>query len=101
MFVRGQRVSILPGLTIQGIIAYDVIPGSVTSARFASFVREYVVSAKSILCYVHEKLICIQIPLTNPWPGPRSVLILDNCNIHHSEELRHLVEDEARKSLSS
>ena len=38
-----------------------------------------------------------QIPLTNPYPGPRSVLILDNCNIHHAEEIRQLVEDEACK----
>lgn len=36
-----------------------------------------------------------QIPLTNPYPGPRSVLVLDNCSIHHAEEIRHLVEDEA------
>lgn len=56
IFVHGQRVSILPVLMIQGIIAYNVIPGSVTSARFTSFVREYVVS-ESILRYVHEKLI--------------------------------------------
>jgi transposase len=27
----------------------------------------------------------------NPWPGPRSILILDNCRIHHTEELIDLV----------
>jgi transposase len=37
----------------------------------------------------------LQIPLTNPYPGPRSVLILDNCNIHHADEIRELVEDQA------
>lgn len=36
-------------------------------------------------------------PLTNPYPGPRSVLVLDNCNIHHAEEVRALVEDEGRE----
>lgn len=36
-----------------------------------------------------------QMPLTNPYPGPRSVLILDNCNIHHAKEVRQLVEDDA------
>ncbi|GLB45135.1 hypothetical protein LshimejAT787_2000400 [Lyophyllum shimeji] len=35
------------------------------------------------------------VPLTNPYPGPRSVLILDNCSIHHAEEVRQLMEDEA------
>lgn len=38
-----------------------------------------------------------QLPLTDPYPGPRSVLVLDNCKIHHAEEVRAVVEDEARK----
>lgn len=36
-------------------------------------------------------------PFTNPYPGPRSVLIMDNCRIHHGERLRQLVEDDHRK----
>jgi len=80
-FVRGKRYSILPILTLDGIIAYDIIEGSVTSDRFVRFLKEMV------------------IPLTNPYPGPRSVLILDNCRIHHSEEVRHLVEDMAKCKL--
>jgi hypothetical protein len=39
--------------------------------------------------------VLLQMPLTNPYPGPRSVLILDNCNIHHAKEVRQLVEDDA------
>ena len=42
-FVRGQRFSILPALTLDGIIAHDVIPGSVTSMKFVEFLREHVV----------------------------------------------------------
>lgn len=80
-FVCGQWYSILPVLTIDGIITYDVIPGPVTSARFVKFLRELV------------------IPLTNPYPGPRSVLVLDNCSIHHSEEVRALAEDKAQCKL--
>ncbi|KAJ7599016.1 hypothetical protein C8J56DRAFT_1039895 [Mycena floridula] len=37
--------------------------------------------------------------ITNPYPGPRSVLILDNCSIHHAEAIRELVEDQAGKSF--
>jgi len=66
---------------MDGIITYNIIPGSVTSACFVKFLRELV------------------IPLTNPYPGPQSVLILDNCSIHHSEEVRALVEDEAQCKL--
>ena len=42
-FGRGQRFSILPILTLDGIITYDIIPGSVTSDRFLQFLREMVV----------------------------------------------------------
>ncbi|KAI0041490.1 hypothetical protein FA95DRAFT_1501415 [Auriscalpium vulgare] len=76
-FIRGKHVSILPVLILNGIITYDIIEGSVTSERFIQFLREYVLL------------------LTNPYPGPRSVLVLDNCNIHHAEEVRVLVEEEA------
>jgi transposase len=42
-FVRGRRFSILPILTLDGVIAYDIIEGSVTSERFVQFLRELVV----------------------------------------------------------
>jgi hypothetical protein len=42
-FVRGRRFSILPILTLNGIIAYDIIEGSVTSEQFLHFLRELVV----------------------------------------------------------
>jgi transposase len=42
-FVRGRRFSILPILTLDGIITYDIIEGSVTSERFVQFLRELVV----------------------------------------------------------
>ncbi|KAJ6542874.1 hypothetical protein B0H19DRAFT_875396, partial [Mycena capillaripes] len=67
---------ILPVLTLDGIIAHDVIEGSVNTEHFLSFLEEH-------------------IPLTNPYPGPRSVLVLDNCSIHHAEEICILVEDQA------
>jgi transposase len=43
VFIRGKRYSILPVLTLDGIIAYDIIEGSVTSERFAQFLRDMVV----------------------------------------------------------
>ncbi|THV05787.1 hypothetical protein K435DRAFT_646603 [Dendrothele bispora CBS 962.96] len=51
-FVRGQRISILPLLTMDGIVAHELVHGSVTAEHFVSFIREHV------------------IPLTNPYPGP-------------------------------
>ena len=49
-FVRGQRFSILPVLTLDGIITHDVIPGSVTSSKFVDFLRENVVGCFFFLC---------------------------------------------------
>ena len=42
-FIRGQRFSILPILTLNGIIMYDIIPGSVNSEHFVQFLCELVV----------------------------------------------------------
>jgi len=42
-FGRGERFSILPILTLDGIITYDIVPGSVTSERFLQFLCELVV----------------------------------------------------------
>jgi DDE superfamily endonuclease len=90
--VRGKRFSILPILTLDGIIAYDIIEGSVTTEHFVQFLQELVVRFSLELLVTNAYF--IQIPLTNPYPGPRSVLILDNCRIHHGEEIRKLVEDD-------
>jgi len=48
-FVRSQRFSILPVLTLDGIIAHDIIPGSVTSAIFVDFLQEHVVGYLSLV----------------------------------------------------
>ena len=51
-FVRGQRFSILPVLTLDGIIAHDIIPGSVTSNLFVKFLREHVVCSTCLYCFL-------------------------------------------------
>lgn len=43
-FVRGQRYSLLPILTLDGIITFKLFEGSVTGERFLEFLREFVVS---------------------------------------------------------
>jgi transposase len=42
-FIRGTRYSILPALTVDGIMAMDIFPGSVDRERFLQFLREQVV----------------------------------------------------------
>ena len=62
-----QKWSLLPLYTIDGFIAWDIIQGSYNSHLFNDFIKTYV------------------IPHTTPFPGPRSVLIMDNARIHRNE----------------
>ena len=38
VFIRGQRYTILPALSLDGVIALDVMEGSCTKARFREFI---------------------------------------------------------------
>jgi transposase len=81
-FIHGQRYSVLPALTLEGIIALDIFEGSVNKERFLKFIQEQVA------------------PLLNPYPGPCSVVILDNCAIHHDEDIRQIIEGECSQYIS-
>ena len=43
VFVRGKRYSILPALSLDGIIAYEFIEGSYTKDKFRRFILDEVV----------------------------------------------------------
>ena len=96
-FVCGCQYSILPIITLDGIIMYNIMEGSVMLEKFVHFLWELVVSTLWLVFYLHSNT--LQIPLTNPYPGPCSVLIIDNCNIHHTEEVCQLVEDEVGSKM--
>ncbi|TFK95276.1 hypothetical protein BDV98DRAFT_486415, partial [Pterulicium gracile] len=65
------RYSILPAMDINGCFALSIKEGLFDGEDFLSFV-------------VHK------LPRTEDWPGPRSVLVLDNCATHHSQALREI-----------
>lgn len=44
VFVRGKRYTILPALSLDGIIALDIIEGSCDKHRFNQFIMNQVVS---------------------------------------------------------
>ncbi|KAE8219751.1 hypothetical protein CF319_g6615 [Tilletia indica] len=75
ILVRGERYSLLPGLSIDGIVAPWAFRGSVNTVRFHGWVRDHL------------------LPRMTPYPGPRSVLVLDNCVTHKSPATRALVEE--------
>ncbi|TFK78702.1 hypothetical protein K466DRAFT_506868, partial [Polyporus arcularius HHB13444] len=73
------RYSVLPALSVDGMIALDIFEGSVNKDRFLQFLNEELA------------------PKLNPYPGPRSVVVMDNCAIHHDEEIRRVIVDECGK----
>ena len=72
-FGRGKRWHILPAYTQDGVIIKRVYQGSTDSAIFNDFIMELV-------------------QYCGKYPGPRSVIVMDNASIHHSEELRLICE---------
>ena len=64
---RSERWSILPAYTLDGYIAWNIKQGSYNTESFNAFIENQV------------------IPLCNPYPGPRSILVLDNAAIHRSQ----------------
>jgi hypothetical protein len=66
-FQRTMKWSILPLYTCEGFIDWEIIQGSFDADLFVLFLEEHV------------------IPHTTPYPGLRSVLIMDNCKIHHDQ----------------
>jgi len=65
LFRRGERLSILPAFSTDGVVAVGIFDGSVTKDRFLYFLREHLA------------------PQLNRYPGPRSIVVMDNCRIHH------------------
>lgn len=60
-FKREKRYQILPAYTQDGIIMSRVFQGSTDGAVFEEFIEQL-------------------LPLCHPWPGPRSVIIMDNAS---------------------
>jgi len=67
-----RKWSILPLYTCDRFIDWEIIQGSFNTDLFVIFLEEHV------------------IPHTMPYPGPRSVLIIDNCRIHHDEVFEYI-----------
>jgi hypothetical protein len=65
---RSKRWSVLPVYTAEyGFMNWQLYKGSFDTKLFNNFVSKFVV------------------PLTTEFPGKRSVLVMDNAPIHHSE----------------
>ena len=68
-FSRGKRVSVLAAMDITGFIAWETTRGTFTRKSF------------------HAAMIKAIISRLNPYPLPRSIVVLDNARIHMYKEL--------------
>ncbi|KZP12537.1 hypothetical protein FIBSPDRAFT_754756 [Athelia psychrophila] len=72
-FVCGQRFSILPAISLDGVLHLDILTCSWTEDTFTQ--------------YVEVLLTCM-----NPYPLKNSMLVMDNMSQHHFEGLRDIIE---------
>ena len=89
-FVRGRRLTATSLLTVEGIATSKVIEGSMTKNLYLEFLEQEVVRMISILSL--PLLIGMQMPLFTAYPGPLSVLVMDNAWIHHGDEILELAD---------
>ena len=77
LLIRGRRISAIAALSYQGIMDVSITSQSVDGDKFCDFVRG-----------------CL-IPNMMPFDGtnPTSVVVMDNCSVHHVQEVNQLLED--------
>jgi hypothetical protein len=66
---RADNLSLLPALTLDGYIACNVYKGGVNKEMFYEFIEKDV------------------LPRCGPYPGPKSIIVMDNARIHRNEVL--------------
>lgn len=72
-FSRDKRVSVLAATSSEGFITWDSVDGTFTRKKFHDVFRNRV------------------LPFLNPWPLPRSIVILDNAKIHMYKEFQSMI----------
>ena len=69
------RYSLLPALCSDGILYADIRRGAYDGPAFVQYIRDLM-------------------PYMKPYPEPCSVLVMDNCPIHHLDDVAHICEEQ-------
>jgi len=72
----------------------EIFEGSVNKTRFIQFLCEHVVSEFSNISGFDFSILHNQAPQLNPFPGKKSIVVVDNCSIHHDPQVKELIEGE-------
>ncbi|ODQ56060.1 hypothetical protein SAICODRAFT_40800, partial [Saitoella complicata NRRL Y-17804] len=73
VFGHPKRWNVLPALTSTGLEALRIFHGSFNADRFVEFIKEDL------------------LPILRRFPGPNSVVVLDNCRIHRDARVFELL----------
>ena len=77
---RGTKYSILPAISLDGILHLEVVENAITGDDFHHFVEGL-------------------LPRMNAWPLPLSVLVVDNATIHKVAGIRDMIEAHGARLL--
>jgi DDE superfamily endonuclease len=77
---RGAKYSILPALSLDGVLHLEVVENAVTGDVFRRFIEGL-------------------LPRMNKWPLPNSVLVIDNASIHKVAGIRELIEEHGMRLM--
>jgi hypothetical protein len=91
-FVRGRRTSTVGVLTVDGFVSGSVVEGSLTKVALLHWLEFSVVCPPPFFSLLVTLTTAFQMPLCSPYPGPLSVLVLDNARIHHNDEILALAD---------
>ena len=74
---RGQRLSAIAAISSDGLVGVEITEGTVDGSKFVDFIHG------------------ILIPEMEPFDGTakRSIVIMDNCSIHHTADVAQALED--------
>ena len=75
LLARGTRVSAITGMCSEDVLGYELTTGTVNGDKFFDYVRGQL------------------IPSMHPFPGDQSILVMDNCRVHHTEQLIDLAQN--------
>ena len=77
LLVRGERISIIAAMTVRGVLDMKIVRGSMTGDVFVEFIERQLLPH---LC-------------TFNGVSPASVVVLDNCSVHHVPGVQIAIKD--------
>ena len=92
VFVWVEFYSLVAAMLIQGYLMTHIMEGSFNMQSFFSFIIDDLMSLFLLLPWcMHTDM--HKVPLMNHYPEKHSVLVLDNCRIHHTDILYKILND--------